>query len=182
MSGHDSEPFRFEIGAVGQTCAARRIGPFSDRLVISSFVLDLLAIGTGIRSLPKAAYYNLIGAAITAVAAVVTGVLAWQLQLEGSRGFGGSALTPRFRGKADRPFVPQSEIGKKKCQSHYFITRGKVVWGGNGHLRKLPKAVVVRNSEGTPITMLSMVRAMASLESFGDGLSGFWALRPEDAC
>jgi uncharacterized membrane protein len=35
--------------------------------------------------LAKAAYYNLIGAAITALAAVATGVLAWQLQLEGER-------------------------------------------------------------------------------------------------
>jgi uncharacterized membrane protein len=58
---------------------------FPIALFISSFVFDLLAIGTGIRSLAKAAYYNLIGAAITAVAAVVTGVLAWQLQLEGER-------------------------------------------------------------------------------------------------
>jgi uncharacterized membrane protein len=46
---------------------------------------DLLAIWTGSRSLARAAYYNLIGAAITALAAVVTGVLAWQLQLGGER-------------------------------------------------------------------------------------------------
>ena len=54
-------------------------------MFISSFVFDLLAIGTGIQSLAKAAYYNLIGAAITAVAAVITGVLAWRLQLQGER-------------------------------------------------------------------------------------------------
>ena len=58
---------------------------FPIALFISSFVFDLLAIGTGIRSLGKAAYYNLITAAITALAAVITGVLAWQLQLEGER-------------------------------------------------------------------------------------------------
>jgi uncharacterized membrane protein len=58
---------------------------FPIALFISSFVFDLLAIGTGIRSFAKAAYYNLIGAAMTAVAAVITGVLAWQLQLEGER-------------------------------------------------------------------------------------------------
>jgi uncharacterized membrane protein len=58
---------------------------FPIALFISSFVFDLLAIATGIRSLAKAAYYNLIGAAITALAAVATGVLAWQLQLEGER-------------------------------------------------------------------------------------------------
>jgi uncharacterized membrane protein len=58
---------------------------FPIALFISSFVFDLLAIWTGSRPLARAAYYNLIGAAITAVAAVATGVLAWQLQLEGER-------------------------------------------------------------------------------------------------
>lgn len=58
---------------------------FPIALFITSFVFDLLAFWTGIRSLAKAAYYNLIGAAITALAAVVTGVLAWQLQLEGEK-------------------------------------------------------------------------------------------------
>ena len=73
---------------------------FPIALLISSVALDLLAIWNGSRSLAKAAYYNLIGAAITAVAAVITGVLAWQLQLEGEKlrgnlrlhlGFGASA-------------------------------------------------------------------------------------------
>jgi uncharacterized membrane protein len=58
---------------------------FPIALFISSVLFDLLAIRKGSRSLSKAAYYNLIGAAITALAAVVTGVLAWQLQLEGER-------------------------------------------------------------------------------------------------
>ena len=58
---------------------------FPIALFISSFVFDLLAIWTGSRSLARAAYYNLIGAAITALAALVTGVLAWQLQLEGAK-------------------------------------------------------------------------------------------------
>lgn len=58
---------------------------FPIALFTSSFVFDLLAIWTGSRSLARAAYYNLIGAAITALAAVFTGVLAWQLQLEGEK-------------------------------------------------------------------------------------------------
>jgi uncharacterized membrane protein len=58
---------------------------FPIALFISSVAFDLLALWKGSRSLAKAAYYNLIGAAITALAAVVTGVLAWQLQLEGER-------------------------------------------------------------------------------------------------
>lgn len=58
---------------------------FPIALFISSVVFDLLAMWKGSRSLAKAAYYNLIGAAITALTAVCTGVLAWQLQLEGER-------------------------------------------------------------------------------------------------
>jgi uncharacterized membrane protein len=58
---------------------------FPIALFISSVVFDLLAIWRNSRSLARAAYYNLIGAAITALAAVFTGVLAWQLQLEGER-------------------------------------------------------------------------------------------------
>ncbi len=58
---------------------------FPIALFISGVVFDLLAIWNGSRSFAKAAYYNLIGAAITALAAVITGVLAWQLQLEGER-------------------------------------------------------------------------------------------------
>ena len=54
-------------------------------LFISSVAFDLLALWKNSRSLAKAAYYNLIGAAVTAVAAVLTGVLAWQWQLEGQR-------------------------------------------------------------------------------------------------
>ena len=49
---------------------------FPIALFISSVLFDLLAIRKGSRSLTKAAYYNLIGAAITALVAVITGVLA----------------------------------------------------------------------------------------------------------
>lgn len=58
---------------------------FPIALFISSVAFDLLASWKGSRSLAKAGYYNLIGAAITALAALVTGVLAWQLQLEGEK-------------------------------------------------------------------------------------------------
>jgi uncharacterized membrane protein len=58
---------------------------FPIALFISSFVFDLLAIWKGSRSLARAAYHNLIGAAITALAALVTGVLAWQWQLDGEK-------------------------------------------------------------------------------------------------
>jgi uncharacterized membrane protein len=50
---------------------------FPIALFLSSVTFDLLAIWRGSRFLAKAAYYNLIVAAITALAAVGTGVLAW---------------------------------------------------------------------------------------------------------
>jgi uncharacterized membrane protein len=54
-------------------------------LFFCSVAFDLLAMWRNSRSLAKAAYYNLIAAAVTAVATVAIGVLAWQLQLDGQR-------------------------------------------------------------------------------------------------
>ena len=58
---------------------------FPIALFISSVAFDLLAFWKNSRSLARAAYYNLIAAAVTALAAVGTGLLAWQLQLEGEK-------------------------------------------------------------------------------------------------
>lgn len=58
---------------------------FPVALFMSSFAFDLLALWSGSRSLARAAYYNLIAAAVAAPAAVITGVLAWQVQLEGAK-------------------------------------------------------------------------------------------------
>ncbi len=58
---------------------------FPIALSISSFAFDVLAVLKRSRALAAAAYYTLIGAAITAPVAVVTGILAWQLALHGSR-------------------------------------------------------------------------------------------------
>lgn len=75
---------------------------FPIALFMSSFAFDLLALWNGSRSLARAAYYNLIAAAVSAPAAVITGVLAWQLQLEGAKLRGnlaciwGSAPPPLF--------------------------------------------------------------------------------------
>ena len=58
---------------------------FPIALFITSFAFDLLAVRNKSRALARAAYYNLLGAAATALLAGSTGVLAWQLQLEGER-------------------------------------------------------------------------------------------------
>jgi uncharacterized membrane protein len=57
--------------------------PFA--LFIVGVVFDFLAQKTKKRGLLEAAFYNVLGAAIFALPAVVTGILAWQLQLEGQK-------------------------------------------------------------------------------------------------
>jgi uncharacterized membrane protein len=58
---------------------------FPIALFIAGVVFDFLAQKTGKRGFAEAAYYNLLGAAIFAVPVVVTGILAWQFQLEGQK-------------------------------------------------------------------------------------------------
>ena len=54
-------------------------------LFIAGVVFDFLAQKTKKRGLLDAAYYNLLGAAIFALPAVVTGIFAWQFQLDGQK-------------------------------------------------------------------------------------------------
>jgi uncharacterized membrane protein len=58
---------------------------FPIALFITAVVFDLIAQLTKRRSLAQAAYYNLLAAAISTVPVLVTGVLAWQFQLEGQK-------------------------------------------------------------------------------------------------
>src|ERR1700741_18954 len=58
---------------------------FPIALFISGVIFDLLAQSARRRALAAVAYYNLLGAAISAVPVVVTGLLAWQFQLEGQK-------------------------------------------------------------------------------------------------
>jgi uncharacterized membrane protein len=48
-------------------------------------LFDLIAQWTKRRGIADAAYYNLLVAAISTVPVLVTGILAWQLQLEGQK-------------------------------------------------------------------------------------------------
>jgi len=54
-------------------------------LFITAVVFDLIAQWTKRRGLAQAAYYNFLAAAISTVPVLVTGLLAWQFQLEGQR-------------------------------------------------------------------------------------------------
>jgi len=58
---------------------------FPIALFIVAVVFDFLAQKTKKRAFADVAYYNLLGAAISAVPVVITGILAWRFQLEGQR-------------------------------------------------------------------------------------------------
>ena len=58
---------------------------FPIALFIVGVVFDFLAQKTRKLAFAEAAYYNLLGAAIFVVPVVVTGLLAWQFQLEGQK-------------------------------------------------------------------------------------------------
>jgi uncharacterized membrane protein len=58
---------------------------FPIALSLASWLFDLLARWRRSPALAAAAYCNLVGAAISSLAAVATGLAAWQLQLGGAR-------------------------------------------------------------------------------------------------
>jgi uncharacterized membrane protein len=58
---------------------------FPIALFLAAVAFDLLAQWTKQRGLAQAAYYNLLVAAISTVPVLVTGLLAWQFQLEGQK-------------------------------------------------------------------------------------------------
>jgi len=58
---------------------------FPIALFISGAAFDLIAHWTKRRGLADAAYYNLLAAAISTFPVLVTGILAWQFQLEGQK-------------------------------------------------------------------------------------------------
>jgi uncharacterized membrane protein len=58
---------------------------FPIALFIISVAFDLLAIWRRNPAMARAAYYNLLGAALTAPVAIASGLIAWQWQLEGAK-------------------------------------------------------------------------------------------------
>jgi uncharacterized membrane protein len=58
---------------------------FPIALFITAVAFDLIAQWTKRRALAQAAYYNLLVAAISTVPVLITGLLAWQFQLEGQK-------------------------------------------------------------------------------------------------
>jgi uncharacterized membrane protein len=58
---------------------------FPIALFITAVAFDFIAQWTKVRGLAQAAYYNLLGAAMTTVPVLASGLLAWQFQLEGKK-------------------------------------------------------------------------------------------------
>jgi uncharacterized membrane protein len=58
---------------------------FPIALFISAAIFDLISQWTKRRGLADAAYYNLLGAALSTVPVLATGLLAWQFQLAGQK-------------------------------------------------------------------------------------------------
>jgi uncharacterized membrane protein len=58
---------------------------FPIALFIAGVVFDFLAQSTKRRALAAVAYYNLLGAAISAIPVIATGILAWRFELEGQK-------------------------------------------------------------------------------------------------
>jgi uncharacterized membrane protein len=54
-------------------------------LFLAAVAFDFLALWTKRRGLADAAYYNLLGAAISTFPVIVTGLLAWHFQLDGQK-------------------------------------------------------------------------------------------------
>ena len=58
---------------------------FPIALLVAAVVFDLIAYWSKRRSFADAAYYNLLGAALATIPVIATGIIAWQLQLEGQK-------------------------------------------------------------------------------------------------
>ena len=58
---------------------------FPIALFITAVAFDLIAYWTKRRTFADAAYYNLLVAALATIPVIATGIIAWQLQLEGQK-------------------------------------------------------------------------------------------------
>jgi uncharacterized membrane protein len=58
---------------------------FPIALFLAAVAFDFMALWTKRRGLADAAYYNLLGAALSTIPVLATGILAWQFQLEGQK-------------------------------------------------------------------------------------------------
>lgn len=79
------DPFDLRAALLAKHAQHPVIIHFPIALFIISVAFDLLAIWRKNPALVKAAYYNLLAAALTAPVAITTGLTAWRWQLEGAK-------------------------------------------------------------------------------------------------
>jgi uncharacterized membrane protein len=77
-------PFDLKAALLAKHAQHPVIIHFPIALFIISVAFDLLAIGRRNPALAKAAYYNILAAALTAPVAIASGLTAWQWLLEGA--------------------------------------------------------------------------------------------------
>jgi uncharacterized membrane protein len=78
-------PFDLKAAIVAKHAQHVVLIHFPIALFLAAVAFDLAALWTKRRGLVEAAYYNLLGAAISTLPVLATGVLAWQFQLEGQK-------------------------------------------------------------------------------------------------
>jgi uncharacterized membrane protein len=78
-------PFDLKAALLAKHAQHPVIIHFPIALFIISVALDLFGIWRRNPAMVKAAYYNLVAAALTAPVAIATGLTAWQWQLEGAK-------------------------------------------------------------------------------------------------
>jgi uncharacterized membrane protein len=78
-------PFDLKAALLAKHAQHPVVVHFPIALFIISVAFDLLAIWRKNPAMAKAAYYNLVAAALTAPVAIASGLTAWQWQLEGAR-------------------------------------------------------------------------------------------------
>lgn len=78
-------PFDFRTVVLAKHAQHVVLIHFPIALFITAVVFDLIAYWSKRRSFADAAYYNLAGAALATIPVIATGIIAWQLQLEGQK-------------------------------------------------------------------------------------------------
>jgi uncharacterized membrane protein len=125
---------------------------FPIALFIAGVIFDFLAQRAKWRALAVVAYYNLLGAAVSVVPVVVTGLLAWQFQLEGQK-LKGTLLMHLVLG----------------CTSAIFIW---ITWGLHVRARReMPKRLPVLRL-GLETVAVAIVGLTGHLGGFISGVNG----------
>jgi uncharacterized membrane protein len=78
-------PFDFKTAIFAKHAQHVVLIHFPIALFITAVAFDLIAYWTKRRTFADAAYYNLLVAALATIPVIATGIIAWQLQLEGQK-------------------------------------------------------------------------------------------------